>query len=42
MDTDMDLVMAYKQLLQYIKHTVKFQWAMGHADEKKNQKQSRS
>ena len=38
MDTDMDMVMAYKQLPQHTKHTVKFQWVMGHVDEKKKTK----
>ena len=36
MDTDIKLVVAYKQLLQHTKHTVKSQWVMRHADEKEN------
>ena len=34
----MDLFMAYMQLLNHTKHTLKSQWAMGHADEKKKAK----
>ena len=38
MDTYMDFIMAYKQLLQHTKYTVKLQWVKGHADENKKAK----
>ena len=37
-DTDTDIVMAYKLLLRNTKHTVIHRWVLGHADEKKKDK----
>ena len=38
MGTDMDIVMAYHKLRDESKHTVRGEWVLGHADDKKKDK----